>query len=153
RQLSLFMKQWKQRSSVAIRKVLERDHPRYAALAAADGHIWQPKYYAFNVSSEKKVVEKLNYMHENPVRAGLVERAIDWLWSSARWYDSRRSVGLLRVGGRIGTVRLRATSMMPPLVAARHRQRQGALAVPPCGCTRAESLVDPALATDIIEGA
>jgi hypothetical protein len=28
--------------------------------------------------------EKLNYIHQNPVRAGLVERATDYLWSSAR---------------------------------------------------------------------
>jgi len=28
--------------------------------------------------------EKLDYMHKNPVTAGLVERAVDWKWSSAR---------------------------------------------------------------------
>lgn len=33
-------------------------------------------------------------MHLNPVRTGLVERTIDWRWSSARWYDLRRSVGV-----------------------------------------------------------
>jgi len=33
-------------------------------------------------------MEKLNYIHLNPVRAGLVERAIDYRWSSARiWQD------------------------------------------------------------------
>jgi len=36
--------------------------------------------------------EKLNYLHLNPVRAGLVEKAVDWRWSSARWYEQRRSV-------------------------------------------------------------
>ena len=33
-------------------------------------------------------------MHMNPVRAGLVERAVDWRWSSARWYIEHKSVGL-----------------------------------------------------------
>ncbi|MEX0718640.1 MAG: hypothetical protein WD066_18750 [Planctomycetaceae bacterium] len=33
-------------------------------------------------------------MHLNPVRAGLVSRAIDWRWSSARWYLEGRPVGL-----------------------------------------------------------
>ena len=33
-------------------------------------------------------------MHMNPVRAGLVEKAVDWKWSSARWYDDRNPVGL-----------------------------------------------------------
>ena len=36
----------------------------------------------------------LDYMHLNPVRAGFVERAIDWCWSSARWYDERKTVGV-----------------------------------------------------------
>ena len=56
--------------------------------------IWQPKYYGFNVFTRGKFEEKLQYMHMNPVRAGLVERAIDWRWSSARWYFERRPVGL-----------------------------------------------------------
>jgi hypothetical protein len=29
-------------------------------------------------------MEKLNYIHQNPVRAELVERATDYRWSSAR---------------------------------------------------------------------
>lgn len=56
--------------------------------------IWQPRYYGFNIWSRHKVEEKLDYMHMNPVRAGLVERAVDWKWSSARWYDDKKPVGL-----------------------------------------------------------
>jgi len=41
-----------------------------------------------------KLQEKLDYMHLNPVRAGLVEKAVDWPWSSARYYLLGRSVGL-----------------------------------------------------------
>ena len=33
-------------------------------------------------------------MHANPVRAGLVKKAVDWSWSSARWYLQKRSVGV-----------------------------------------------------------
>ena len=39
---------------------------------------------AFQVDEERKRTEKLDYMHLNPVRAGLVARAVDWPWSSAR---------------------------------------------------------------------
>ena len=42
----------------------------------------------------RKVEEKLEYMHLNPVRAGFVKRAVDWGWSSARWYLEGQSVGL-----------------------------------------------------------
>jgi len=54
----------------------------------------QPRYYAFNLYSEKKALEKLDYMHMNRVRAGLVEKAVDWAWSSARYFDSAKSVGV-----------------------------------------------------------
>ena len=47
---------------------------------------WLPRYYDFNVWSEKKRIEKLRYMHRNPVKRGLVERPEDWLWSSFRHY-------------------------------------------------------------------
>lgn len=43
---------------------------------------WQVRYYDFPVWSEAKRVEKLRYMHRNPVRRGLVERPEDWKWSS-----------------------------------------------------------------------
>ncbi len=43
---------------------------------------WQPRYYDFNVWSERKRVEKLRYMHRNPVKRGLVSQPSDWLWSS-----------------------------------------------------------------------
>ena len=36
------------------------------------GRIWQPRFYDFVVFSEHKRVEKLRYMHRNPVKRGLV---------------------------------------------------------------------------------
>jgi len=45
---------------------------------------WQVRYYDFPVWSEKKRVEKLRYIHRNPLRRGLCERAEDWAWSSFR---------------------------------------------------------------------
>ena len=47
---------------------------------------WQPQSYDFNVRTEKKYVEKLNYIHSNPVRRGLVESPELWPWSSFRHY-------------------------------------------------------------------
>ncbi len=47
---------------------------------------WQARYYDFNVWSERKRIEKLNYMHWNPVKRGLVSRPEDWPWSSFRHY-------------------------------------------------------------------
>ena len=47
---------------------------------------WQVRYYDFNVFTHNKRVEKLKYMHRNPVTRGLVERPEDWRWSSFRHY-------------------------------------------------------------------
>ncbi|HEY1992993.1 MAG TPA: transposase [Edaphobacter sp.] len=47
---------------------------------------WQVRYYDFNVFTHNKRVEKLKYMHRNPVARGLVERPEDWKWSSYRHY-------------------------------------------------------------------
>jgi putative transposase len=47
---------------------------------------WQTRYYDFNVWTHKKQVEKLRYMHRNPVVRGLVEKPEDWEWSSFRHY-------------------------------------------------------------------
>jgi putative transposase len=81
-------------SSFAIRAWYAEHAANYFADFGAGERIWQPKYYAFHIYSQKKLQEKLIYTHENPVRAGLVRRAIDWRWSSARWYQDRRSVGV-----------------------------------------------------------
>ena len=49
-------------------------------------HFWQKRYYDFNIRNYAQFVEKLRYIHRNPVKAGLCERPEDWEWSSFRHY-------------------------------------------------------------------
>ncbi len=49
-------------------------------------HFWQRRFYDFNVFSEKKRIEKLKYIHRNPVVRELVAQPEDWRWSSYRHY-------------------------------------------------------------------
>jgi putative transposase len=51
---------------------------------ARTGIFWQARYYDFNVWSERKRIEKLRYIHRNPVKRGLCESPEDWEWSSFR---------------------------------------------------------------------
>jgi putative transposase len=44
--------------------------------------LWAPRYYDFNVFTEAKRIEKLRYIHRNPVTRGLVAHPEDWPWSS-----------------------------------------------------------------------
>jgi putative transposase len=46
--------------------------------------LWQQEKNVFSIFSEAVFMQKVNYIHLNPVRAGLVDRAIDYRWSSAR---------------------------------------------------------------------
>ncbi len=92
--LSIFMNQWKRRSSMLIKGLYRDGLPSYGQRMDLEGPIWQPKYYVFNIYSEAKAKEKLDYMHDNPVRAGLARRAQDWPHSSARWHHLKKSVGV-----------------------------------------------------------
>ena len=85
-ELSRFMKAWKQTSSMKLKRMLSGVAPHYASKIPPADPFWQPKYFPFYLYSQKKAEEKLDYMHKNPVTAGLVERAVDWNSSSARHY-------------------------------------------------------------------
>ncbi|MEO2047922.1 MAG: hypothetical protein ABGX16_15290 [Pirellulales bacterium] len=69
-----------------LKKMLRGMAPKFASNFPPADPFWQPKYYPFNLYSQKKAEEKLDYMHLNPVTAGLVEGVVDWKWSSARHY-------------------------------------------------------------------
>lgn len=50
------------------------------------GRIWQRSYFDFICRRVRDFGTKLEYIHENPVAAGLVKHAEDWQWSSYRHY-------------------------------------------------------------------
>ena len=49
-------------------------------------HVWQRRFYDFVVFTNRKRVEKLRYIHRNPVKRGLVLEPRQWQWSSYRYY-------------------------------------------------------------------
>jgi REP-associated tyrosine transposase len=55
-----------------------------------EGHVWQRRFYDFVVWSEAKRVEKVRYMHRNPVKRGLVLEPDQWDWSSFLQLRPRR---------------------------------------------------------------
>lgn len=46
--------------------------------------VWQRDYWDRFMRNERHFWTAMGYIHNNPVKAGLVERAEDWVWSSAR---------------------------------------------------------------------
>jgi len=73
-------------SSLAVVLQVLKQQTSTSLKRAEEAQFWQRRYYDFNVWNENKTVEKLRYMHRNPVKRGLVEKPEDWPWSSFRHY-------------------------------------------------------------------
>jgi putative transposase len=88
---SVVLKVLKQRVSRDLRRSKRRAPAGQLRFAFTQGdrnlpRFWQPRFYDFNVWNAKKVREKLDYMHANPVTRKLVEHPKDWPWSSWSFY-------------------------------------------------------------------
>jgi putative transposase len=75
-----------ERSNLAVALQMLKQIVSQKLNAHATTPFWQPRYYDFNVFHEQKLLEKLDYMHRNPMQRGLVTHPEDWTWSSARHY-------------------------------------------------------------------
>lgn len=76
-EIATFLKSTKQRFARAAHR---------SGAVSAEMTVWQKRYYDFNVFTDQKRIEKLKYMHRNPVARALVKRPEDWRWSSFRFY-------------------------------------------------------------------
>jgi putative transposase len=54
------------------------------------GHLFQGRYKAYVVDKDVYLLGLVRYIHENPLKAGVVERSWDYLWSSDRFYRRGR---------------------------------------------------------------
>ena len=77
---------------------------RYHRCYGSSGHVWQGRFKSFLVQSGRPSAAEraagvvqvgdplwqvVRYVGRNPLRAGLVERAEDWPWSSLHWSRKR----------------------------------------------------------------
>jgi len=64
-----------------------------------------PRRPTYSISRILEAIHaEIEYIHNNPVRRGLVARAEDWPWSSAAWYAGARDVPLVPDVGSIPTL-------------------------------------------------
>jgi len=75
----------------SLAHVMARLNSEYAQalnrIQERSGHLWQNRFYSCPLD-ERHFVNALRYTDLNPVRAGLVARALDWPWSSAAVHAS-----------------------------------------------------------------
>jgi putative transposase len=90
----------KQRVSRRLRRKKRKPAGQLDLAFASNGdslpRFWQRRFYDFNVWSLKKTVEKLHYMHMNPLKRKLVDHPRDWPWSSFSFYSNLKP-GLIPV--------------------------------------------------------
>jgi putative transposase len=67
---------------------------RHHAMHGTQGHVWQGPYKAFPIQEDKHFLTVMRYVERNPLRAGLVERAEEWPWSSLASRDVPGPPGL-----------------------------------------------------------
>jgi putative transposase len=105
---STVMQVLKQRSAHALLPKRKRRNPRQRPLFSEElrRFFWQARFYDFNVWTTRKRVEKLRYMHRNPVKRGLVESPEQWRWSSYRFYLLGES-GAVRINEGWGKISFR----------------------------------------------
>jgi len=88
--ISLAMKSVKTSSTMAIN-----------ARRAASGELWQPRFFDRALRTIDEYNEKIEYIHMNPVRAGLVAHPQQWRWSSVHEYSGVSAEEVKQRGGVI----------------------------------------------------
>jgi REP-associated tyrosine transposase len=102
---STVMQVLKQRTAHTLLPKRKRSDPRQQTLfpETLRPPFWQARFYDFNVWTTKKRLEKLRYMHRNPVKRGLVLSPEQWRWSSYRSY-SMDEAGPVRINEGWGKI-------------------------------------------------
>ncbi|MBZ0271432.1 transposase [bacterium] len=65
------------------------------AVLGRSGQVWQAEYWDRFIRNEAHFKNAVEYIHENPVKAGFVDRAEDWRWSSAALYAAGETQALV----------------------------------------------------------
>ena len=76
------LRRWKQLKAPILKKICVASN-RYRFWQAGGG-------YDRNIRDEDEMLRKVEYVHVNPVNRGLVDKPVDWRWSSARWFAGIR---------------------------------------------------------------
>ncbi len=73
--LSKVVHSWKSFTAHEINKHFKK--------SGRDAQVWQTEYFDRFIRDERHFDQAVDYIHENPVKAGLCRYAREWPWSSA----------------------------------------------------------------------
>jgi putative transposase len=102
---------------------------RYRRRYGGSGHVWQGRYRGFPIELGEHLLTVLRYVERNALRANLVTRAEDWLWSSLPEWLSPPALPWLNPGPvpRVSDwlVRVNAAQTAAELAAIRRSVQRG----------------------------
>jgi len=81
---------------IALSKIIQNMSFRYTRYINKKqqqiGHLFQGRYKALLIDADSYLLELVRYIHNNPLRAGLVQVPEDYQWSSHRVYIDKESI-------------------------------------------------------------
>ena len=87
-----------QTGDVKLQKIMHQINNKYSkyfnAIYERCGHVFQGRYKASVIRNELYLLKVLAYIHQNPVKAGMVKKVEDYKWSSDKFYR-RKSDGFI----------------------------------------------------------
>jgi putative transposase len=95
-------------------------------LIANGDHFWQKRYYDFNIRNHRQFLEKIRYIHRNPVKRELCERPEDWKRSSFSHYATGCEGRVEIESEWTARKRERAESRLPPAIELPHSSQNRA---------------------------
>jgi putative transposase len=85
----------------SVARALGQAHSRYTLELNRErgwiGHLWQNRFFSCSLDHQH-FLRALHYVEQNPVRAGMVNGALDWRWSSARAHSGLAAHDALLAG-------------------------------------------------------
>ena len=96
--MSNFIREWKSFSAKKILRFADERSPalleqfrksaeEFGLIKEQSNQVWMPRFDDLQLRKSETTRTKINYIHGNPVRKGLMETAEKFLYSSAGWYD------------------------------------------------------------------
>jgi len=82
------------RAGREMRQTLDRVRRAASRESGKGTAIWKPRFDSFVITSEGALRQKIEYIHSNPVRKGMVMEPWQWRYSSASAYTGNDGIGV-----------------------------------------------------------
>ncbi len=92
----LLLQEGKEELSVTMKRISVSFASYYNWRYKTTGHLFQDRYKSETIESDERLIAVVRYIHQNPIKAGLVKSPCDWKWSSSQeYYDNHTNPPLL----------------------------------------------------------